>query len=238
MRAILASSCLLGLLAGCGPGLLVAGNGTMTSEGREVNGTKSVHLSVPGSLVVTLGSPASLRIDAEENLLAYLESRVVLGELQLDVRPNVSLRTTQSIRFELTVPSLQGLSISVPGSITAPALTAADFSLSSSSAGSIHLAGLEASTLATRISSSGSITVESGAVVSQDVRISSSGSFVASGMQSARANVEISSSGSAFLWVTERLDAVLSSSGNVRYVGSPQVFAHLSSAGTVRPLSN
>lgn len=237
MRAILASSLLLSLLTGCGPEQLVAGNGIMKFEKRQVNGTTSVLLAVPGSLIITLGATPSLRIDADENLLPYIDSNVVLGELRV-TDPNATLRPTQSIRFELTVPSLEAIAISVPGSVTAPALRATDFAMSTSSAGSIHLDGLEANTLAARLSSSGSISIDTGVVTSQDLRLSSSGSFVAPGLKSTNATVTLSSSGSAIIWVTERLEAWLSSSGNVRYAGSPQVFAHLCSSGTVRPISN
>jgi len=235
MRAILASSLLF--LTACGPELFVAGNGVMKFEKRQANGTTGVLLSVPGSLIITLGSTPSLRIDAEENLLPYIDSNVVLGQLRI-TDPNATLRPTQSIRFELTVPSLEAIAISVPGSVTAPALRATDFSLSTSSAGSIHLDGLEANSLVARLSSSGSISVDTGAVTTQDLHLSSSGSFVAPGLRSERATVELSSSGGAIIWVTERLEAWLTSSGNVRYAGSPQVFAHLSSSGTVRPISN
>ena len=74
-----------------------------------------------------------------------------------------------------------------------------------------------------KLSSSGNLSIAGGEVKSQTVTISSSGNYAAGDVRSQSADVRSSSSGRAILWVTEKLVAVLSSSGEVRYCGSPKV---------------
>jgi len=236
MRSMLASLVVLAVSA-CGPQLTVVGEGNVTSVDRPVEGTKAVRLSVPGSLSVVVGEPLSLRMVAEGNLLPYLETTVAAGELIISVRPGVSLSPTRSMSFVLTAPLLRGLATESSGSISAPTLVATDFKLRVASSGSIHLAHLEAQTLDTQILSSGEVRVDEGKVTDQTLSIQSSGNYVASGLETVTATVHSSSSGDAWVWVTDRLVATLTSSGNVRYAGGPRVTANLTSSGTVEPIA-
>jgi Putative auto-transporter adhesin, head GIN domain len=226
------------MLLGCGgPQTLVFGNGVLSTVERAVPGTTSVSVSTWGDLTIRLGSPASLSITGEENLLPHLTSEVQAGKLWLGTEPFVSLRPTRGMTYVLTVPSLTAITTSSSGSVTAPALSVPDFTVTTSSSGSITVDGLEANTLTTRISSSGNVSV-SGAVRDHSISISSNGDVLADGLRSTNATVNVSSSGNALLWVTERLDVTISSSGNVRYYGDPHVKAQLSSSGKVIPMGN
>ncbi len=237
MRLLTVLVVLLSLDCG-GPTAVVFGNGMLATVDRAVPGTTSVALATWGDLTIRIGSPASLSITAEENLLGSLTSDVTSGKLRLGTEPFVSLRPTRGATYVLTVPALTGISVSSSGSVTAPALTVPDLTLDVTSSGSITLEAIEANTLATHISSSGDVRVSGGAVRDHTITISSNGSVLAEWLRTANAKVNVSSSGNAMLWVTDRLDASISSSGNVRYYGSPQVKEQLSSSGRVIPMGN
>ena len=66
-----------------------------------------------------------------------------------------------------------------------------------------------------------------------EVRISSSGKYRARDLASDEAKVRLNSAGSATIWVSDRLIATLSSSGDLRYRGSPTVDATTNSSGNV-----
>lgn len=236
MRSVLASLVVI-VLSACGPHLTVVGDGNLTTLDRPVEGTKAVRVAVPSSLTVVIGEPPSLRMTGEGNLLQYIETTVASGELIISVAPGVTLTPTHPMTFVLTAPLLRGLSTTAPANITAPDLTAANFKLRVASSGSIHLAHLDAITLDTEIVSSGEVRVDAGKVTDQTVSIQSSGNYLASGLESVTADVHLSSSGDAWVWVTDRLVATLTSSGNVRYAGGPRITANLSSSGTVEPIA-
>ena len=236
MRSVLAPLFVMALAA-CGPHLTVVGDGNVTSVDRQVVGTKAVRLSLPASLTVVIGETPSLQMTGEGNLLQYVDTTVASGELIISVSPNVSISPTRTMSFVLTAPLLRGLATEAPGSITAPELVATDFKLRVASSGSIRVAHLDALTLTTEISSSGEVRIDAGKVTDQTLSIRSSGNYVASGLESATADLRLSSSGDAYVWVTDRLVATLTSSGNVRYAGAPRLTSNLSSSGTVEPIA-
>jgi hypothetical protein len=212
-------------------GNLVRGSGTLASEERQVQGIRAVDLTTEGDLTIELGDQEALRIEAEDNLLPYLETKVQGGTLMIGTRMNTELFPTQPIRYTLVVPSLEALSVSSSGNIDAPALAAAQFKIEASSSGDVHLAGLTADRLEVRISSSGNVAIDGGEVGEQTITVSSSGEYTAPDLLSQSADIRVTSSGHATVWVTGRLDANLSSSGNANYYGDPQVNIQTSSSG-------
>lgn len=230
-------------LAACLPislsgGQTVDGSGTLTEETRPVSGVTAVRLSMPGTLHVEIGPSESLRISAEDNLLPYIQTEARAGELDIHTQSNVNLRPSLPIDYYLTVQSLDTLHVSSSGGVEAPALTATHFEVGISSSGSISIEGLVAETLQVDISSSGSLAILGGSVERQEVSISSSGAYAAKDLESLQASVRLSSSGSATIRAVESLQADLSSSGNVYFLGSPQLRVDTSSSGKAIPISN
>ncbi len=209
------------------------GSGTVVEESRPVSGIVSVEVENQGNLIIQIGAEESLVIEAEDNLMDSITSDVRSGRLTLGTISGVNLRTTKPINYYLTVPGLQGLSVSSSGDIDAPALEAERFEIRVSSSGDIHIEELIADRLEVDITSSGDVTIDAGVVEDQDVRISSSGNYDASEMDSQQVKASLSSSGDAVVRVGQKLDATLSSSGNLYYIGNPQVAARESSSGEV-----
>lgn len=211
----------------------VTGSGNVIQEERQLSGVTSVRVANQGDLQIELGDQEKLVIEAEDNLMDYIQSDVRGGTLTLDTQNLVNLNNMKPIRYLLTVKSLDGAGISSSGSISAPVLQSDSFSIESSSSGDIYLEGLTAGSLSARLSSSGDVTIGSGMVGKQTVRISSSGNYDAQSMQSQEAEIQISSSGNASVAVSEALNGRISSSGNVYYWGEPQVNVSTSSSGEV-----
>jgi hypothetical protein len=213
----------------------VRGNGSLAQEARQVQGARGVDLAAPGDLTVQLGEAEGLLIEAEENLLPYIETSLRGGILTIQQPPGVSILPTQPVRYVLTVTSLESLTVSSSGNIAAPVLEADSIEIAIRSSGNITIAGLVCDRLKIEISSSGNLAVEVGAVGEQRIHLRSSGAYEGAEVRSQAAEVEISSSGSATLWVTERLDANISSSGNVVYYGQPEISERTSSSGKLVP---
>lgn len=236
----------------------VRGSGKVVEEERQVSGFTGVELATLGNLTIELGERESLRIEAEDNLLEYFEIEVRGGTLRIRTRSGVSLRNRRPVNYYLTVKELEEIVISSSGDVEAPDLEAKRFSVSISSSGDLEMGDLEADTLQVRISSSGNmqmgelhadrieVTITSsgdldiagGEVEEQDITITSSGEYRARNLESAEAEVHLTSSGSATIGVREYLRANLSSSGDLRYIGNPEVDKTTTSSGDVEQIGD
>jgi hypothetical protein len=242
-----------GLPSIVGSGRTVNGSGNVVEETREVNDVTGVELATIGTLHVEVGEGEELRIEAEDNLIQYFETDVRNGRLRIDTRNNVSLRTTRSVHYYLTVTALDTIVISSSGDVEVPDLEAESFSATISSSGDLQMEDLEADTFSVNLTSSGDVTMSAlyadtlevdisssgnldiadGSVEQQDITISSSGDYTAEDLESVEAEVRLTSSGSATIRVRDYLRADLSSSGDLRYVGNPTLDVTTTSSGDV-----
>ncbi len=100
----------------------VRGSGDVESEVREIRDVDAVELGTIGNLYIKIGDEESLEIEAEDNLLRYIETDVHGGELIIDTR-NVKLRTRRPINYYLTVKELAAVNISSSGNIEVDEIT-------------------------------------------------------------------------------------------------------------------
>jgi len=159
------------------PGAGTRGSGNVVQEERQISGVRSVSLSNQGDLFIDIGDEERLVIEAEDNLLEYIESSVSNGRLEISTRGSMELRNRRPIKYYLTVKSLEALYVSSSGDVTAPELAARDFTIEVSSSGDVTLGGLTADHLDVGISSSGDVMIDGGIVTNQDVSLSISGNY-------------------------------------------------------------
>jgi hypothetical protein len=236
-----------------GIGGRIRGSGNVITEIRTVSGVSGVNLSTIGDLIIDVSDTESLRIEAEDNLMEYIETDVRDGILKIRARGNVNLKSTKPVYYHLTVTGLDTVMTYSSGNIEAPHLKAGRFSLTVASSGDIEIANLEADILTARLYSSGNVTISrlnagtlnaeisssgnlyvvGGEVESQNVTLSSSGNYEAEDLVSNKAGVQLNSSGSATIRVINYLKATLNSSGDLSYLGNPTVEANTSSSGKI-----
>lgn len=246
-------ACTITIDTGGGNGETVRGSGTVIEQNRNISDVSGVELSMPGTLHLSMGDEETLRIEAEDNLLPYIQTDVRAGRLVIQSQPGTNLRPTRPIDYYLTVTELSSLAISSSGDIETEDLRSDSFSISISSSGNVSISSLDCTSLRVKISSSGNVKVseltadsisvdisssgnldiQNGRVEKQDVNISSSGEYRARDLESVSADVVLTSSGEATLRVSDRLTGRLSSSGNINYIGSPNVDVRTTSSGRV-----
>jgi hypothetical protein len=229
----------------------IRGSGEMIEESRSVGGISDVELAMQGNLSIELGSTESLRVEAEDNLLEYIQTEVSAGRLVIETQSGINLRNTEPINYFLTVTGLDSIRISSSGDIQAPDLQAERFSITISSSGNLTMGDLDctslsvessssgiltmgtltAETIDVRISSSGNVEIDEGQVQQQDITITSSGEYRAEDLDSVEVEAVLTSSGTARIRVSDKLSGRLSSSGNVYYIGDPTVSVSTTSSG-------
>lgn len=235
------------------PGRRVRGSGNVISEDRSVSEFNKVYKSGRGNLIIELGDEEALRVEAEDNLIEYIETHVNNRTLEISIRADVDVEPTEEIRYYLTVKSLDAISVSGLGDVSIPAMEADRFSVDITSFGSLMIGNLETRSLfvdinsfggvnienlnterlSVDINSTGSLVIHGGRVSKQDVNISSLGDYEARWLTSDEAEVHISSLGSATVRVRDHLRVEISGKGTVHYYGDPGVDANVSGPGEV-----
>lgn len=226
------------LLAGCDTLRTVRGTGDIGAEEREVSDYSAVDLAGIGTVIVESGAKEALRIEAEENILPYLESEVEGGVLILDMREGVNVVPTQGIFYYLTVRELDEITVSGLGNVDVPRLESSDPRIEISGGGSISVDELRADSLDVLISGLGELAVGGGEVGMQQIEISGGGTYKARELASETAKVSIDGLGSAEVRAQEKLDAAINGGGMVRYAGRPQVTQAINGLGEVKPLGD
>lgn len=196
---------LLALFTGCvfnlgGSG--VRGSGIIKTESRSVSGFSSIVFNSEGKVTVQQTGKEFLTINAEDNLLPLLESRVTDRILSIGTVNNTDIKPTKPIEFVIEVKSLEGFKMTGVGHIEAKNIQAKHMT--------IALTGV------------GDMTIE-GAADSLDLSLEGVGGYQGERFKTKQAIVYSEGVGSAVLNVSERLDASVSGVGSIEYIGSPKV---------------
>ncbi|HVL51042.1 MAG TPA: head GIN domain-containing protein [Actinomycetota bacterium] len=190
----------------------VMGSGRVEVEQREVAGFDRVTINGAADLFIEQAGEESLSVEAEDNLLPLLISQVSDGRLALGVGPNTGITATRPIIFRLKVKSLRQLEASGTGRVNAVRLDTPEL----------------------RIDTSGSVAaVFAGRAAVQEISLSGTGTFDGRDLQGERASVDASGTGEVIVNVGGSIDARVSGTATVRYLGTPQVDRRVSGLGSV-----
>ena len=233
---------LIPLAAGCfafvvGCGARIVGSGNLASETRAVSGFHAVELAASGTLDITQGDKEGLVVEAEDNILPLIETKVKSdGTLLITFKNNEDVRTTKPVSFKLSVKTLDGMVLAGSGNIhVAGTLSAANESIRLPGSGTITLERLETGALTVSLEGSGSIKV-AGTAASQGVQLDGSGRYEAESLKTDAANISVDGSGNCKVWTEKKLEVSIAGSGAVEYYGRPALKQRIPGSGAVRSL--
>jgi hypothetical protein len=209
----------------------IEGSGNVISEEFNINNFSGLDFSGVGRVIVELGDSESLRVEAEDNLLEYIEIEVRDDFLQIGIEKGVSFQPTKEIIFYITVVELNNVTVSGLGDIEFPEMNLKSFDVQISGAGNVNVQKLFADDLLVQISGLGSLGINGGRIYNQIIEISGSGNYEGANLESDVALVDLSGLGSSKLWVNESLDVTISGAGSVHYAGEPEVSSDISGVG-------
>lgn len=212
------------------------GNGDVVEEIRQVGSFDEVQLSGIGNLYIKYGDEESLIVEAEENLMRYIETDIQTNKLIIDLGGGKIVLPTDDINFYLTVVELDSVSITGIGRIYLPEVNASRFDILVSGAGALFIDELFADRLDVVLSGIGEIDIDSGEVDFQSVLVSGPGTYSARRMTSNEADVNISGIGKAIVNVEDYLEARVSGPGDLTYYGSAVLDANVSGLGNLHAM--
>ena len=220
--------CVVGWPAG------VRGSGRVVEETIEISDVTEVVLGTSGNLYVEYGDEASLLVEAEDNLVEYLDIHVHGDTLEIKTQAGTWLNPTRPIKFYLTVTELDAVSLTGSGDALVPDMEADQIELSVTGSGDLQVGDLDAERIELDLSGSGDLEAEdceadeasihvtgSGDVDLRDlhvgeitVRMTGSGNVTAVGGEVEKQDVSITGSGDY------TADGVKSDEAKVRLTGS------------------
>jgi hypothetical protein len=216
---------------GCIEDFTITGNGITTSEGRITSNFNKVKSEGDFNVHITSGNEFQVVVNAESNIIPYIETNVNGGTLRIYIRGIHSVNNRRPMEVYVTMPNLKGVTQSGSGVITTGFFTTDNFSAVISGSGSIETAVETLKTDAV-ISGSGNLFL-SGETYSADFLISGSGKIDAYHFNVSDCDARISGSGNIWVNVDRFLKASISGSGNVFYYGAPLVEKQISGSGDV-----
>jgi Putative auto-transporter adhesin, head GIN domain len=199
----------------------IKGNGEIKKETRELSNFTS--LSSQGSMNVQIayGNSNSIIIEADENLLPYIETSVENGKLSIKSKKNVNLKTSSKMNVYVSMTKINSLQLSGSGNINGDGAFSNDAKtdMAVSGSGNLTLNFDTFKDLDLSISGSGNIEMKGNRTNSISAHISGSGNIDCSNISSSDVDAKISGSGNVKVYASNSIDAKISGSGNVFYKG-------------------
>lgn len=210
----------------------IRGNDDLASETRipDENFTGVIH---QGSfrVYITQDTLDEIRVEAEENLLDYIITRIEGNDLILKYRDNRCIRENHPIRIYIKTVGLDRIKLSGSGRIECDNIVVEQFVAELTGSGDMEM-DVDASHIDASISGSGDIYF-TGNAEETDFGITGSGKINAYSMPVDKCFATISGSGDMYLDVSELLDVKITGSGDVHYSGNPVVNTSITGSGSV-----
>lgn len=156
----------------------------------------------------------------------------------------IAFTATHPVEVIVSAKELKSVTVAGEAEFTATNLTAKatglqkkTFNVFSAGSGKIHLENLTADAVVARLESDGDVTIKGGVVERLDADLRGKGSLRAIDLPALRAHVSISGSGNAELRAENWLDAKLTGTGNLYYLGRPlNLFLQADNQGRVEAI--
>jgi hypothetical protein len=205
------------LAAGCHHGLRaeIKGSGKRVMQKRQISPFTSISTEGMFEVEVTCQKDPSLEVEGDDNVLEFVTADVSGNVLRL--KSSKSYSTNEPVRFKITVPNVEGLSVSGAGRIEIKDIKNDKFEIDSNGA--------------PNISASGSTKVV-------DIDSNGAGRIDTHNLHASRAVVDSKGVSRIDLDVTEQLDVTVSGPSSVTYRGDPVVNKTIHGPGKVEKRSS
>jgi hypothetical protein len=243
---------ILAIFNSCYEGVVIEGNNETTQEIRSLPNFTEVTSSGSFNIYYAHGDSTSVKIEAESNLIPYIETAVFDDRLDIRFAFHVNVHHNQEIDIYVTSPSISKIHLSGSGKIEADSVSANSLELNVSGSGNIQsnfygrnfsssISGsgvmnimADCDTAETDVSGSGHINLEAFGCKITKVTISGSGKAELTG-SSDKATFKILGSGkiSAYEFPVKEADVMVSGSGDVYVNVSDYLDAILSGSGNL-----
>ena len=208
------------------------GNGVAGEETRDISGFTGVVSEGDFDVEIIPDADFEVKLEADENLIQYIRTRVSGNILIVDQGTRKCLRSDNPIRITVYMPQVEYMNLTGSGMITGDNIESDELRVELTGSGLIDLRGLNTGLLDALITGSGEM-IFWGETVDADLDITGSGEVKAFHLESVNCIANISGSGNMQVKVEKNLTAYISGSGSIYYQGFPSVSANITGSGAV-----
>ncbi|MEO6894914.1 MAG: head GIN domain-containing protein [Ginsengibacter sp.] len=200
----------------------IKGDGQLKKETRALSEFSSISSRGSIEVKITKGQPGKIEVEADENLLPYIETNVENGKLIIQTKKNINIKSASKMVVYVNMTLIKSLQVSGSGNIDANGIfkgdDASEFIVSGS--GNIHFSSASFKNVSFSISGSGNITAKGGSADDLSVSVRGSGNVYVSDISAENVEAKISGSGNTKVSASKSLSANISGSGNIFYQGN------------------
>ena len=214
----------------------VKGDGNIKKESRQVGEFTSLSSHGPMDVQINYGTSGTLTVEADENLLPYIETVVENGSLEIRTKKNTNIKSHSKMVVTVSMTTINALKLSGSGDIKGEGAFSGDreTEMSVSGSGNIALSFDKFEALQLAVSGSGNIHLKGNGTKVIHAHVSGSGNIDCSDLNSSDVAASLSGSGNIKVVASNSLDARISGSGNVFYKGeSAKIESKVSGSGRV-----
>lgn len=194
------------------------GNGKIESEYRVVADFNSIENNTSFDIKISYNANTEIRVDADENLLEYINTTVRDGKLVIDSDNDQCIKSYGSVLVNIQIPELEGVELNGSGSIDIYSFNCTNFTVRNTGSGDIEIRELSADKVNTALTGSGDVYLD-GTAGETSFSVSGSGDINGFDLKVTDAIAKNSGSGDIFCYATNTLDATLTGSGDIVYTG-------------------
>ena len=210
----------------------IDGNGSTATVRRVVGDFTNIASYGDFIVDVSIGATTSVSVEADENLLSYIETYIQGNTLVIETENNHCIKSREQVYIHVVTPSVYELKMSGSGVIFCNNVNTDELKYVLSGSGEINSEGIVTNFIDADISGSGEI-ILAGSSVQTSFLISGSGNIKALNLEQEKCIATISGSGTIYAFVNELLDVLISGSGSVVYKGNPVTEVKISGSGRV-----
>lgn len=210
--------------------------GPVKTDTRNVGSFNKIALRFDGDVIFTQSAIKSVEVKTAQNIQPLIITEVNGNTLVLKTSPHTKI-DKGDVTIYISNPTLAGINLSSNGGFTSETAihsTAMDIQVSGN--GNLKLQALSAGILNTEISGNGSIDIDAGTISTQTVTLSGNGDYKTDNTKSNEAAVKTTGNTSAWVWVSEKLNATITGNGNIWYKGTPAINSSITGSGKVKQL--
>lgn len=214
----------------------VRGNGHLETTTRQAAHAERIHVAAGFDVEITQDAATTLKIEADDNLLQYIDTYEDDGVLNIRTKDHVNLSSDNKITVYITTPRLAEYHLMGSGNLTGKSkFTGSEhLSLKILGSGDINL-DVNTPDLEAEISGSGDITL-TGETQKQTVSIMGNGNYKAENLKSEDTKIKIAGSGDTRVFAENNLDVSIAGSGSVFYKGGAVVKQHIAGSGEIKKI--
>lgn len=214
----------------------IKGNGNLIEEYRYVDAFTEIVSTGSFNVFISYADEYEVRVEAEENLIQYVETEQRGTKLYIEERENRCLRTNYPIIIRIKLPAMNAVALTGSGNIVCDSVENEMFEIDLTGSGDIT-ANIWSDYIEADLTGSGQINLV-GEADRTDFSIPGSGNIRTLDLVQNECYAEIIGSGNIYENALEYLEVKIIGSGNVYYLGNPYIDYQITGSGDIIAINN